>query len=174
MIFAQYSYKHKFYALLAVALMLSVAAYRRSFSTCLSAILEYRDLKEKSALVASKSNDLGSLSSEVAMLDNMVGKGNVEPETVQQNIVAFAGRFSGTRIFDLQPIHQYADGGFNVVTNQLEVTGNYASLLKMAYGFEKEFKYARIVSMKFYTIKKHNVPDVLHLKLIFRNYESIE
>ncbi len=92
---------------------------------------------------------------------------------VQQGIVSFASTNSqNISINDLKPIHDFAEEDYHIITNQLDVTGNANQLLELAYNYEKNFDYSRMVSQNFYTIKKNNKPDVLHLKMIFQNYEN--
>ena len=42
----------------------------------------------------------------------------------------------------------------------------------MAYDFEKQYDYSRMVGIKLFTAKKNNKEEVLHLKMIFQNYEN--
>lgn len=171
--FEKYSYKQKCMALVLVFLMLSVAAYRRSFSPLIQAISEHRALKEKTESINGKSKNLKSLEREIAWLDKEIGKGGVTKQMVQQGIVGFATeKHPGVSINDLDPIHAFADGSYNIITNQLDVTGKVNDLLKLGYDFEKDFTLSRPVSMNLYTAKKNNQPAILHLKIIFQNYES--
>ncbi len=171
--FEQYSYKQKFSALLILFLMLCIAAYKRSFSQLIQTYKEHKVLSEKIADFSSKSNKLDALIKDVAVLDKVIGKAGQSKEVVQQEIISFASKkHPEVSISDLQPIHVFSDIDYKIVTNQLDVTGNANQLLRLAYDFEKEFSYSRIVSMHYYTIKKNNKTEVLHLKMIFQNYEN--
>lgn len=170
--FEKYSYKQKCMALLLVFLMLSVAAYRRSFSPLVQAISEHRALRQKTESINGKSKDLKSLEREIAWLDKEIGKGGVTKQMVQQGIVGFATKHPGISINDLDPIHVFSDGSYNIITNQLDLTGKVNELMHLGYDFEKKFTLSRPVSMNFYTAKKNNQPAILHLKIIFQNYES--
>lgn len=171
--FEKYSYKTKCTALIVISLMLSVTAYKRSFHTLFQVISEYKVLSRKVDDINKKANNTEGLIKDIAYLDKIIGKEGITKEMVQQGIVSFASvKHPQVSINDLQPIHVYPDDNYNVITNQLDVTGNTNQLLQLGYDFEKKFNFSRMVSMNFYTIKKNNKSEVLHLKMIFQNYEN--
>ena len=171
--FEKYSYKQKLAALLVVFVMLSVTAYRRSFATLFEVIGEYNALSEKATVIRNKSKNANALQREIAFLDNAIGKEGINKQTVQQEIIAFASkRHPQVSINDLQPIHIFEDVDYNIITNQLDVTGKVNQLLQFGYDFEKAFLLSRPVSMNFYTTKTNNKTETLHLKIIFQNYEN--
>jgi hypothetical protein len=171
--FDQYSYKQKFSALLIIFFMLAITAYKRSFSQLIQTYKEHKLLSEKVNDFNKKSNKLDALTKDVALMDRVIGKAGESKEVIQQEIISFASeKHPEVSINDLQPIHVFSDDDYKIVTNQLDVTGNANQLLRLAYDFEKEFSYSRIVSMNYYTTKKNNKTEVLHLKMIFQNYEN--
>jgi len=171
--FEKYSFKIKFKALLVLFVMLSIAAYRRSFSSLFTAMSENRVLKEKVEMMNRKTRNVDQLSKEIANLDRLIGKEGTGRDMVQQNIVGFiAERNNSIQINDLKAIHEFVEENYKIYTYQLDLVGNYNQLASLAYDFEKNFEYSKIVSMKFQTEKKNNKPDVLHLKMIFQNYEN--
>jgi len=171
--FEKYSYQTKFKALLIIFLMLSYTAYKRSFASLITVVKENTDLKEKVAKINSGPKNVTALINELAILNKAIGKEGVDKEKIQQDIVGFVANYGeGASIFDLQPMHEFNDENHVIYTSQLDVTGNINQLLKLSYEFEKKFTYSRIVSLNFYSTKKNNLPDVLHLKMIFQNYES--
>ncbi|MES2545622.1 MAG: hypothetical protein V4548_12105 [Bacteroidota bacterium] len=170
--FDNYSYKKKFQALLVIFIMLSVAAYKRSFNNLFQVIGENKTLSAKADEINKKANNTDGLMQDIAYLDKIIGKEGVTKEMVQQGIVGFASeKEPGVSINDLQPIHVFSDENYSVITNQLDVTGNSNQLIQLGYDFEKEFNFSRLVSMNFYTTRKNDNPAVLHLKMIFQNYE---
>lgn len=171
--FEKYSYKKKFTVLIVVFFMLLITAYKRSFHTLFEVITEYKTLSEKTNAINKKANNTDKLSKEISYLDRVIGKEGITKEIVQQGIINFASTEDPkVSINDLQSSHVFSDENFRIVSNQLDVTGNCNQLLALGYGFEKKFDYSRIVSMNFYTIKKNNTSEVLHLKMIFQNYEN--
>lgn len=171
--FENYSYKQKFYALIGIFFMLSITAYKRSFHTLFDVVSEYRELSKKADDINKKAKNTGTLKNDVEYLNKIIGKEGVTKEMVQQEIISFASTNSGVSINDLKPIHDYPETDYHIITNQLDVTGNANQLLELAYNFEKKFNYSRMVSQNFYTTKKNNnKSEVLHLKMIFQNYEN--
>lgn len=171
--FESYSYKKKFVALLIIFCMLSITAYKRSFNNLFQVINQYRTMKNEADDRNKKSHNVNGLIREIAYLDKTIGKEGTSKEIVQQEIISFASEKNPKiSINDLQPIHLFSDENYTIITNQLDVTGNINQLLQLGYNFEKEFLLSRIVSMNFYTTKNNNKPDVLHLKMIFQNYEN--
>lgn len=171
--FEKYTFKKKFQALLLVFVMLSVAAYKRSFRSCLEVYSAYRSEAEKAASANDNRVQVASISADLALMDQLIGKNSDEKERIQQEIVRFITQSGRAGIFDLQPIHQFTDAKYRIYTFQVDVTGNYEDLLRLAYDFEKQFVFSKLVGTNFYTLKKNNNQEVLHLKMTFQNYENI-
>jgi len=169
--FEKYSYKTKFQALLIVFCMLAFTAYKRSFSTLKDVIQENSELSNKDKTLKKGTQDLHQLSSEIAAIDKIIGKENINKEKIQQDIISFITKYP-VSIFDMKSIHEFSDDSHTIYTNEIDITGNLNQLLTLSYDFEKKFNYSRMVSLKFYTSKKDNKSDILHLKMIFQNYEN--
>jgi hypothetical protein len=171
--FENYSYQKKFKALLIIFVLLLMAAYKRSYNTLFSTIEQNKVLSKTANDIDKKANNTPDLKKEIAYLDRIIGKVGITKDMVQQGIVNFASeQNSKVSINDLQPIHVFADDNYNVITNQMDVTGSCNELMQLGYDFENKFNLSRIVSMNFYITNKNNAPNVLHLKMIFQNYES--
>jgi hypothetical protein len=171
--FEQYSYKLKFKILIVLFVMLSIAAYRRSFSALIDVVKENSQLTEKVELMGTKTKNISQLKSEIVGLDKMIGKEGISKEKVQQGIVNFLlENSSNVSINNMQSIHEYSDANYTIFTYQLDLIGSFNQLIKTAYTFEREFEYSKIVSTSFYTDKRNNKIEVLHFKIIFQNYEN--
>lgn len=171
--FNNYSFKIKLKALLVLFVMLSIAAYRRSYSSLIDSFQENKALSEKVLLMKSKTTNLDKLRYEISSLDKVIGKEGVSREKVQQEIVGFiTAQGRSIQINDLKTIHEFVEENYNIYTYQLDLLGNYNELAFLAYSFEKKFENSKIVSLKFYVDKKNNKSEVLHLKMIFQNYEN--
>jgi hypothetical protein len=117
--------------------------------------------------------NINVLAAEVTAIDKIIGKAGGDKEKIQQDLINFVTTFnSKISIYDLKSIHEFTDGNYTIYTNQLDVTGNLNQLLALSYEFEKKFNWSRLVNLSFYTVKKNNNPNVLHLKMIFQNYEN--
>lgn len=171
--FENYSYKIKLKALIIVFCMLSFAAYKRSFSSLISVIKENNELKNKVESIDSKSKGLYILNNELAIIDKVLGKENTHKENIQQDLVSFVtDQAKNVTIYELKSTHEFADENHKIYTHQLNVTGGINELLKLSYDFEKKFTLSKVVSVEFYTMKKNNLNETLHLKIIFQNYEN--
>ncbi len=171
--FDQYSYKVKFKALIVIFILLAFTAYKKSFSTLISVIDENKTLTEKIENINAKSKNRASLKKEISLLNRYIGKQGNSQEITQQGILSFVSQnHPEVSVFDLQAIHSFNDQNFKITTNQLDVTGNVNQVLGVVNDFEKNFDLSKIISLNFYTNKKENKPTVLHLKIIFQNYEN--
>src|SRR5690606_1817052 len=150
MIFANYSFKTKFYALIALSILLFCTAYKRSFSTFFSVWQEHRALSEQSKEIDQKKSGFRTLQLELGRLDAVIGKGTGSPEKVQQEIIGFVSQRNRATITNLQPIHKKDDGRYRINTYQIDLSGKINELLEIAYDFEKIFSHAKLVSLKFY------------------------
>ena len=169
--FEQYTYKQKCIALLVIFIMLSYTAYKRSFKNFIEVYQENKELNFRSQEITTKSRNLELLSMEIASYDKYLGNQNVARDIVQQEIIAFSTQHQGISISDLQAIHTYEGESYSIYTNQLDVTGNINNLIQLAYDFETQFNFSRVVSTNYYTLKKNNNTEILHLKIVFQNYE---
>lgn len=172
--FEQYTYKQKTIALLVLFVLLSITAYKRSFSNLIAAYKENKDLSKLSEEINSKSKNLEKLSKEIARYDSYLGVQNIASEIVQQEIVNFATLHEGISINNLESIHAFDGENYKIFSNQLVATGNVNNLLKLAYDFETNFNFSRVVSTTYYKVKKSNSSEQLHLKIVFQNYEMIK
>ena len=170
--FENYTYKTKCKALVILFIMLSITAYKRSFRSLFELIAEHKILSLKIDDMNSKSVNSSILKNEIRYLDDIIGKGGVTKQMIQQGIVDFATRSKNTSIYNVEAIHEFEDGDFTIITNQIDVTGNVNELIAMVYNFEKKFNLSKITSVRFYTVKKNNLATILHLKIIFQNYEN--
>ncbi|MFP9100751.1 hypothetical protein ACLI09_17005 [Flavobacterium sp. RHBU_24] len=171
--FEKYTYKFKLKALALIFVLLLAAAYKRSFSQLIDLVKENNALTEKKKELDKSENNIKKLQYTLDKIDRIIGKETVDKEKIQQDIISFTvNKKLGISIFDMRSIHQFNDENYTIYTNQFELTGSFNDLLRLSYDFEKKFLLSRVSSMHFYTIKKSNNPTVLHLKMIFQNYEN--
>lgn len=173
MIFEKYTYKTKVKALAVLFVLLSYTSYKRSFTSLISLIRENKELNEKANKVNNKPNDINNLNDQLMLLDRMIGGEVNNKEEIQHNIINFISRYSqDISIYNLDQMHEFEDSNYKIYTNQVDVTGEINHLLKLSYDFEKNFSSSKLISVNFYTQKENNKTDVLHLKMIFQNYEN--
>src|SRR5690606_3933449 len=174
MIFEQYSYKQKFFALLVLSVIMAITAYKRSFKNSLYLLKENKELKQKIELVNEKSGELQNLNMEIKTIDSFMGKENVDMTKVRQEILNFLANSKNTNILvtSFPSPHTYSDQNYTIYSNVLEISGTFNELLETAYEFEKYFTYSKVVSTEFFTVKKGSDKKELHLIIIFQNYEN--
>ncbi|TRW27535.1 hypothetical protein FMM05_02530 [Flavobacterium zepuense] len=173
MIFEKYSYKTKFIALVLISLMLGYTAYKRSFSTLISLIKENKSLTSTINSLKNSSGNEDVLLDQINSIDKIIGKEGLSKERIQQDIINFVAKYNkGVSIYNMESIHEFKDDNNTVYTNILDITGSFNNLLEISYNFEKKFDSSRLISLNFYSTKKNNKPDALHLKMIFQNYEN--
>lgn len=171
--FDNFNYRQKLVGLLILTTILAATAYKRSFRELISLAEEHRILSLKSNDFYATEGNSDELITELEFLDRALGENSIHIEEIQQGIVSFSNSHPGISIYKLNVVHLFENDKYKIVTNQIDVTGNLDQLLRLCYDFEKEFFLSRIVSLDFYTEKKNKL-NVLHLKLIFQNYEVIK
>ncbi|WP_378175217.1 hypothetical protein [Aquimarina sp. SS2-1] len=173
--FENLSYKKKFFALLALMVVLGITAYKRSFSMTIDAATLVEDSKMKLEKVSNSQQRITNLIAEVSYLDKLIGKEVANPDIVQQEILnTFNEINTDTELVKLEAIHKASDEYFNIYTNRLILTGNYSDLLNTTYEYEKIFDFSRVVSLKFYIEKEPRTRrKKLFEQIIFQNYEKI-
>ncbi|MGK4568990.1 hypothetical protein [Flavobacterium sp. 3HN19-14] len=124
-------------------------------------------------MTSDKYGNIAKIKTEIANLDKLIGKEGISKERTQQDILAFVSANSDKiAVNDLKAVHEFNDENYRIFTFQLDLTGDFNSLQQLAYNFEKKFTSSKIAGMNFYTEKKNNQAEVLHLKIIFQNYEN--
>ncbi|WP_298487853.1 hypothetical protein [uncultured Maribacter sp.] len=120
------------------------------------------------------SHDSQQLQKQIHLYDKLIGSQNVEAEEIQQSILDFATGYESIKIDKLSETHISESNGFEVITNQLTLEGNFQSLIEVIYEFEKKFKVSSIVSINFIKEKKYDQrKSRLKVQLIFQNYEKV-
>jgi hypothetical protein len=171
--FDKYPYSVKIKALIIFFVLLAITAYKRSYSSLIDVYNENVMLKDKIEKINSKTGALDRLNGDISILDELIGKENSSKETVQQEIISFVTQnCKRVSINTLQSIHEYRDADFLIFTNQLDVTGTYHDLSELVYLLETKFKIAKVISVDYLIEKKNNTTKILHLKIIFQNYEN--
>ncbi len=173
--FENLSHKQKFIALIVLLVVISVTAYKRSFSLTIDAYKTFKTSKEKLIKVRLTPNKLPNLKSDVEYLDNIIGKESGNANVVQQEILNTLNKMKiNSELVQLEEIHTAQNSYFNIYTNRLIVTGNYNDLLKTTYQYEKDFDFSRVISSRFYLQKDLRTRRKKLFQLItFQNYEKI-
>lgn len=173
--FENIPYKKKFFALLGLFVVLSITAYKRSFSKTIAAKELLTASEEKLAIVQNSQQKITRLRADVAYLDNIIGKESANPDIVQQELLnTFATLDAKADLIKLEEVHQARNEYFNIYTNRLVLYGDFNALLAVTYDYEKSFEFSRVVSLEFRVEKEPRTRrKKLVEQLIFQNYEKI-
>jgi len=172
-VFSNLTYKQKLIGLVVLGVLLFLAANKRSFKVTKQAYNQVRQLEDKLDYVNSSTTDISQTQIELQFYDKIIGKQGVAPEEIQQQILDFATSYDNITVFNLDEIHLAQSNGFNVISNQLTLEGDFNSLLEIVYAFEKEFKFSNIVNVSFQKVKEYQTrKSKLRVKIIFQNYEK--
>jgi len=172
--FENIPYKKKFYALIAIALVLSLAAYKRSFKGTIESVRYYYQAKKNIDQNQNIEEELLFLKAENKVLDQSIGKEINNPEIVQNRILSFINNSDiDLTIARIEPTHRASDPYFNTYSNQITLKGSYEHISKMIFAFEEDFEYARIATTQFYVKRDPRTrKKELYNDIIFQNYEK--
>ena len=170
--FAQYSIKQKSIAFAVLMVLLLLASNKRSFRPTLNAYDQLKEVREKVQFMSTSSQNAGALRTEMDYFKSLLGEQHIAPVAAQQAILNFATKLSAVKITGISETHFSVQNGFNVITNQIELTGGYQELCKAIYDYEKDFDTSFLVSVNFAKTKKNNRKNQLSVTLIFQNYEK--
>ncbi len=172
--FNELSHKKKFYACIALFVILGITAYKRSFKGAIEAVSFYTESKKNIKNNSHIEDELIVLNNEVRALDNIIGKTAKNPEIVQNKILNFLSlQDRDVKLASIDNIHISSDDYFTIYSNKITLKGSYNNLMKTIYAFEKDFEYARIATLKFYVSRnRRTLKKELYNDIIFQNYEK--
>lgn len=172
--FKNISYKRKFYGLLALVVILSFTAYKRSFKGTIETVGFYREAVKSINESPNSLEELSNIKKEIKILDNIIGKRAENPAIVQNEILGFLSmRTQEITLSKIENLHVSNDDYFSIYSNVISLQGDFNGILKTIYEFEKDFEYARIASMVFRTERDPRTSKKeLYNDIIFQNYEK--
>ena len=117
------TYKKKFFILLFIIFIMSIASYKRSYSKVVN-VYSYLDRsKDKLSIVQNSKNKIKKLQHDVLLLDKIIGEKSINPDIVQQEILnKFSSLNYGTDLIKLEETHKARNNYFNIYTNRLLVS----------------------------------------------------
>jgi len=174
--FENISFKKKFIILVLLLFILGFTAYKRSFALTSDAYQTFNAAKLKLSQVSNSQGKIAVVKSEVAYLDNLIGKEAASADIVQQEMLnTFNLIGTKSELIELEEVHMAKNDYFNIYTNRLLLSGNFNELLAATYYYEKDFDFSRLVGLRFYIEKEPRTRrKILNEQLIFQNYEKIK
>jgi len=154
-----------------------MASYQRSFVLTLTAQdeLETQETQLEAALHAN--SDIQMLRVQIAQLDKSIGKSDMEPDKVQQRLLANISDFSEshqTKLDLLEKTHSFQTVDFNIYSNLIAVEGNFGAILSLAHHMENNFDYARLTNISLYKETDHSLKKTtLYGKFLFQHFKQL-
>lgn len=147
-LFEKYSYRKKKVILLIVIILLGAAAYKRSFNVTLKQLDLFDELTQKEIEAQNSVETLRTKSIQLNQINAIIGKENVKNEIVQNTFLTFIKNQNLNLIVStIDKPHQYKHPDFNIYTNKVTLKGDYLSMTRFIYEFEKEFNLGRLVAI---------------------------
>lgn len=148
--FDKYSYKQKNFALIVISVLLIAAAYKRAFSVSIATHDYQIELEERLEKANSADTDIKILQGEIIGLNRFLGEENNSIEKVQQNFLNFfAKKAKDVSVHQIDEVLNFKHPDFEINTHRIVLKGGYTETLQFLYTFEKEFRLAKIVSVRF-------------------------
>ena len=160
--------------LIALISLLSILGYQKSFNDTISMVSNYYESKEKINSVQKTDEQIANLIDSLKGLDIRIGKNFENPDLVQNEILEFLSRQNfDVKISKIGSVHLFKDEFFSIYTNTITLKGGYNDLALALYTLENNFEYAKVASLKLFTIRNSRTRKTeLYNTLIFQNYEK--
>ena len=174
--FDRFTYRQKNYGLLAIFLLLIMVSYKRSFSLTVDARNELENQQAQLESTQHVQEDITALRIQIKQLNNNIGRSDIEPDQVQQEILGEISTFSNENNVYLEKIeetHAFQTVDFTIYSNLIRVAGSFNGILSLAYHMENTFDYARVTNVNVFkdtdpSTKKEN----LYGEFLFQHYRQ--
>tara|TARA_R110002072_G_scaffold287464_4_gene453156 strand:+ start:29298 stop:29825 length:528 start_codon:yes stop_codon:yes gene_type:complete len=172
--FNKLSNKNKFNVVIVLMIVFLLIAYNRSFKSTKNTVVFYIESMGKIKESKNLPDDLINLHVTLKEMDVLIGKNSENPKIIQNEILNFLSQNQEfTKLTKIDNLHIYSDSYFKIYSNKITVNGGFNDLMKTLNKFEREFEYARIASLKIYTIRDvRTSKKELYCDIIFQNYEK--
>ncbi len=174
--FDRFTYKQKNYGLLIMFVLMIMVSYKRSFSLTLNLRSEITNQETKKISATHAQSDLEILQIQITQLNKNIGKSDLEPDKVQQEILRTIAWFSDdndVNLKQLEETHNFETVDFNIYSNLVAVKGNFNGILSLAYYMENNFDYARLTNISVYKEQNRTTKKTeLYGKLLFQHYRQ--
>lgn len=174
--FDRFSYRQKNYGLLIIFLLLLMVSYKRSFSLTLNAKSELKNQEAQLESTKHVQEDIESLKIQIKQLNNNIGKSDIEPDKVQQEILGEISGFSLNNNVNLEKIektHSFKTVDFTIYSNLIRIQGSFNGILSLAYHMENTFDYARVTNVNvFKEVDQTTKKEYLYGEFLFQHYRQ--
>lgn len=168
------SYRQRNLLLIVGTILLGFIAYQFSFSKTLQAANQHEQLSQKLIEAKSASSTIQRLEQQLAKMNGNVNSEGYHPDKLFQVISQFCVK-NDLKVLDFPEATKVTNGNYEVITHVLEVSGNYANIVELAYLVEQERKMGRISSLNFITEKNIQTKSkILKGKFYIQNIISLK
>ncbi len=151
------SNKKKFYLLIAMVVVFSIASYALAISKTVEERSTYVELTEKMLGAKSLTVDLQKWKALNLQLDGRLG-GEMILSGFQENLLGSVGKFCSQNdltLSDFSEPFEGHEGGYSIETIILKIEGDYKPLLQLVHHLETGFKGGKVASVLFATEKNY-------------------
>ena len=175
--FDRFTYKQKNYGLLLLLLLMIIVGYKRSFVLTLNAMTELESQEAQKISAQNAQQTIDALLISIQQLNKNIGKSDIEPDKVNQEILSTISEFAKTNEVSLQQLestHSFQTVDFTIFSNLIAVEGSFNGILSLVHFMENNFEYARLTNVSLFTSTDvTNKKTKLYGKLLFQHYRQI-
>ncbi|MEX1193170.1 MAG: hypothetical protein WED10_00015 [Brumimicrobium sp.] len=148
-LFEKYSFKQKKLFVLVLFVLLGAVAYKRSFKVTLDQLQLNGELEHDKERAQNSLQTLKQKTVQLNQINAIIGKENVQNETVQHTFLNFLQLTDAKlKVDHIEGVYQYKHPDFIINTNKITLNGNYLETTSFIHQFESEFDLGRLVSLK--------------------------
>ena len=166
------NYQQKNMLLIIGSLLLAFIAYQFSFSKTLNAASQNKQLQQKLIEAKSANQRIQQLEQQLATLDGNVRTEGYNPEVLFRAISQFCTQ-NDLKVLTFPQANNLENGNYEMITNEVEISGAYQDIVQLAYLIEQGKKLGRLASLSFKKEKNlRTKTTILKGKLYIQNIIS--
>ena len=173
MFFSKYisTYRQKNIALLGAILFFGMLIYLVSIQRTLSSYNSYQQKKEQLSRVSNANQLIAQYQSELAQFQQNTQQ-SYNRENLLEEVTTFC-REHRLLVKTFPQAQRVKENNYPIITNKIQVEGDYKEVVKLAYLLEQEQRLGSISSLQFFTYKdRYKKKKLLRANIVLRNIEG--
>ena len=163
----------KLFALAGGLLILSFLAYNFSIKNTIHLFYSLDENKEKIDRLSSAPTEIAALKSQLSKFKNSLNQRKYDREEIFKSINSFCSE-QGIKLSKFHPEQRESAKDLEIITNKIEVEGNYKSIVNLAYEIEYIQELGHLASLNFEKRKdrrkkKEILVGVIYLRHLISN-----
>lgn len=154
------TYRQKNIALLIGTILLGLVAYQFSFSKTIDAYQKSNQQKKTLAKAQSAGSQIQTYQAELAKIKKQTNFTAYNEENLFRAISQFAIE-NNLKVLAFPKAERISNGEYEVITNYIEVSGSYKSIVELSYIIEHKRKLGRIASIEYKTEKNVQTKETI-------------